>query len=144
MSEKVLIWLLFEQEGAVLLTRRKNDEPPFAGQWVLPGDIMEIEESASETVQRFGREELDVRVGAEEFIDTFYLTERETSYAVTVFKAVSFEGHLHYRESGPYAEARWCLPADLPSPIPEALAEMLGGKRHWRSDDEEPAAGSTI
>ncbi len=37
-----------------------------------------------------------------------------------------------------------CLPADLPSPIPEALAEMLGGKRHWRSDDEEPAAGSTI
>jgi ADP-ribose pyrophosphatase YjhB (NUDIX family) len=139
MSEKVLIWLMFEQEDAVLLTRRKNDEPPFAGQWVLPGDVMQIEESASETVQRFGRNELDVRVGAEEFVDTFYLTERETSYAVTVFKAVSFEGRLRYRESGPYEEARWSLPEDLPSPIPAALAEMLSGKRHWRSDDEPPA-----
>jgi ADP-ribose pyrophosphatase YjhB (NUDIX family) len=139
MSEKVLIWLMFEQDGAVLLTRRKNDEPPFAGQWVLPGDVMQIEESASETVQRFGRDELDVRVGAEEFVDTFYLTERETSYAITVFKAVSFEGRLRYRESGPYEEARWSLPAELPSPIPAALAEMLGGKRHWRSDDEPRA-----
>jgi hypothetical protein len=62
---------------------------------------------------------------------------------VTVFKALSFEGHLHYRESGPYAEARWTLPAELPSPIPEALAEMLAGKRHWRSDDEAPPAGAS-
>lgn len=143
MSEKVLIWLMFEQDGAVLLSRRKDDEPPFAGQWVLPGDVMHIEESASETVQRFGREELDVRVSAEEFIDTFYLNEGSTSYAVTVFKPASFTGHLRYRESGPYAEATWAAPAELPSPLHEALAEMLGGKRHWRGDDEsEPASES--
>jgi ADP-ribose pyrophosphatase YjhB (NUDIX family) len=142
MSEKGLIWLLFEQDGAVLLTRRKDGRPPFAGQWVLPGDVMEMEESASETVQRFGKDELDVRVSAEEFVDTFYLNEDESSYAVTVFRAMSFDGHLRYRESGPYAEARWALPAELPSPIPAPLAEMLGGKRHWRSDDE-PAAGES-
>lgn len=142
MSEKVLIWLLFEQDGAVLLTRRKDDEPPFAGQWVLPGDVMEVEESASETVQRVSRDELNARVSAEEFVDTFYLTEQDTIYAVTVFKALSFEGHLRYRESGPYAEARWALPDALPSPQPQALAEMLRGKRHWRSDDESAAGQS--
>jgi ADP-ribose pyrophosphatase YjhB (NUDIX family) len=143
MTERVMIWLLFEQDGAVLLVRRKDDEPPFAGQWVLPGDVMEIEESASETVQRAGKDELDVRVSAEEFVDTFYLNEGIAEYAVTVFKAISFEGHLHYRESGPYAEAQWALPDALPSPMPDALAEMLGGKRHWRSDEEPPAAGAS-
>ena len=50
MSDHVLVWLLLEQDGAVLLGRRKADRPPFAGQWVLPGDEMPDEESASETL----------------------------------------------------------------------------------------------
>jgi len=141
MSEKVLIWLLFENEGAVLLCRRKPDESPFPGYWTLPGDVMHIEESASETVQRFAKNELDVQITAEEFIDTFYLQEGGDSYAVTVFKPASFTGHLRYRDSGPYAEARWALPAELPAPIHTALAEMLAGKRHWRSNDEPESAG---
>ena len=136
MSEKVLIWLLFENDGAVLLTRRKTDEPPFAGYWTLPGDLMRLEESASETVKRFAQNELNVQVTAEEFIDTFYLNEGKDSFAVTVFKPASLEGNLKYRQSGPYEEARWALPSDLPTPIHEALAEMIGGNRHWQAGDE--------
>ena len=40
MSEHVMIWLLFEQDGAYLLTRRKPESRPFAGMWTLPGDVM--------------------------------------------------------------------------------------------------------
>jgi ADP-ribose pyrophosphatase YjhB (NUDIX family) len=142
MSERVMIWLLFEQEGAVLLTRRKADRRPFAGTWTLPGEVMRFDESASETLQRFASAELDVRVSAEEFVDTFYLTESGTTYAVTVFKPASFEGRPRYRESGPYEEARWSLPDDLPSPAPAALVEMLGGKRHWQSEQEPPGTAA--
>jgi ADP-ribose pyrophosphatase YjhB (NUDIX family) len=141
MSEKILIWLLFEEEGAVLLGRRKPDEEPFAGYWTLPGDEMRPEESASETVQRFAQDELGIQVTAEEFIDTFYLKEGNDTFAVTVFKPVSMEGKLRYRESGPYTEARWSTANDLPMPIPEPLAEMIGGKRHWQAGDEPQQPG---
>ena len=143
MSEKVMIWLLFENDGAILVCRRKPDETPFAGYWTLPGDVMRLDESASETVKRFGRNELDVQVSAEEFVDTFYLQEGNESFAVTVFKPASYSGNLRYRESGPYAEARWATPADLPSPVHAALAEMLAGKRHWHSDDESGPASQS-
>jgi ADP-ribose pyrophosphatase YjhB (NUDIX family) len=136
-----MIWLLFENEAAVLLCRRKPGETPFAAYWTLPGDVMRLDESASETVKRFGRNELNVEITAEEFVDTFYLEEGRDSFAVTVFKPASFSGHLRYRESGPYAEAQWAVPAELPAPIHAALAEMLAGKRHWRSEDEPGTAG---
>ena len=138
-----MIWLLFENDGAVLVCRRRSDESPFAGYWTLPGDVMRLDESASETVKRFGRNELNVEIGAEEFVDTFYLQEGNDDFAVTVFKPASFSGDLRYRESGPYEEARWALPIELPSPIHAALAEMLAGKRHWRSQDESESAGES-
>jgi len=143
MSEKVMIWLLFENDGAVLVCRHKPDETPFAGYWTLPGDVMRIDESASETVKRFGRNELNVEISAEEFVDTFYLQEGSDSFAVTVFKPASFTGNLRYRESGPYAEASWAVPTELPSPIHAALAEMLAGKRHWRSSEETGPVSDT-
>src|SRR5687767_6925221 len=79
-SDKVMIWLLFEQDEAFLLTRRKPDEPPFAGYWTLPGDMMRFDESASETVKRFGQNELNVQISAEEFVDTFYIEENNDRY----------------------------------------------------------------
>lgn len=142
MSDRVLIWLLFEQDGGVLLTRRKAKSAPFGSYWTLPGDLMRAEESASETVRRFARAELDVEIAAEEFVDTFYLNEGSESYAVTVFKPASFTGRLRYRESGPYAEASWALPLDLPSPLHAELAELLRGKRHWQPEESKPAGGA--
>jgi ADP-ribose pyrophosphatase YjhB (NUDIX family) len=130
MTQRVLIWLLFEEQGAVLLARRKTDGRPFGGSWTLPGDEMELDESASETVRRFARDQLGILVRDEEFVDTFYLAEGATEYAVTVFRP-SCEGELRYRESGPYSEVRWCAPDELPSPVPQALSELLAGRRHW-------------
>ena len=125
MSEpRVLVWLLIERAGAVLLVRRKADRPPFAGQWLLPGDAMPAEESASETVERVGREELGVSVTGEEFVETLSLRDGRAEYAVNVFR-VGVEGTPRYRESGPYAEARWAPPSELPEALPEGLAALL-------------------
>jgi ADP-ribose pyrophosphatase YjhB (NUDIX family) len=125
---RILVWLLLEQDGAFLLGRRKPDLPPFAGQWTLPGDTMPDDESASETMARFGRDQLDVRVTHEDFFDTLELSHLGIAYAINVFR-VAYTGQPRFRESGPYTEVRWLLPGDLtdasaypmPSPLRTAL-----------------------
>ena len=127
MTQHVLVWLLLEQEGAALLARRKADRPPFAGQWTLPGDTMAIDESASETIARCGREQLDVSVRSEDFVATLDIAEDEIEYAVNVFR-VAFLGRPRFRESGPYDEVRWLLPADFADDsivMPDALRDAL-------------------
>jgi ADP-ribose pyrophosphatase YjhB (NUDIX family) len=125
-ESRVLVWLLLEQDGGVLVARRKGDAPPFAGQWTLPGDVMAMDESASETIARCGREQLDVTVRSEDFVATLDL-EDDGGYAVNVFR-VGFLGKPRFRESGPYDEVRWALPSDFDDPavvMPDALREML-------------------
>jgi NUDIX domain len=113
MSEQtVLVWLLLEQDGAVLLARRKSDHPPFAGQWVLPGDTMPDAESATETAERAGHDQLDVQVTGDEFVDTLYLQDAGIDYAANIFR-VNYEGRPRFRESGPYIDVRWVLPPSL-------------------------------
>jgi len=132
-EQRVLVWLLLEEDGAALLGQRKAEEPPFAGQWVLPGDEMPQAESASETVGRFGREQLDIRIAGEEFADTVYLTEGDIEYAVNVFRVVAYEGRPRFRESGPYAEVRWVNPEEfqrehaysMPGPLRASLISTL-------------------
>ena len=131
MSQEILVWLLIEQEGAVLFGRRKPDRPPCAGLWTLPGDTMPGDESAAETIARFAREQLDVTVRSETFFDTLSFSDDGNDYDVNVFR-VTYVGRPRFRESGPYTEVRWALPADLddpPSiPIPEALRASLSAQ----------------
>jgi ADP-ribose pyrophosphatase YjhB (NUDIX family) len=123
-DEKVLVWLLFERDGAVLFGLRKADEPPFAGQLTLPGDEMEADESAAETIGRFGREELGLSITGEEFFDTLYVSEAGQDYAVNVFRVTSFSGTPRFRESGPFVDVRWGLVSEVSDPalpIPDVL-----------------------
>ncbi len=132
-EQQILVWLLFEQEGAALLMRRKPVHGVLSGWWTLPGERMRETESASELVAHVAAEDLGVRVTSEDFVDTFFLTEGDFEYAVNVFRPV-FEGRLRFRESGPYEEARWVTPAMAQTleGVPQALVELLGGKRHWQ------------
>ena len=134
---KVAVWLVLEQEGALLVTRRKPDVRPFGGDWGLPGDVMQEEESAAETMARVGLEMLDIRVTEETFVETVHLKDGARDYAINVF-AIGFAGHPRYRESGPFAEVSWSLPADLEAlhGFPVALAEML---IHREQAGETPA-----
>jgi ADP-ribose pyrophosphatase YjhB (NUDIX family) len=135
MAEHVLIWLLVERDGTVLLTRRKATEPPFANQWVLPGEEMLDDESSGETVARVAREELGAGFSGDDFFTTLEMLEGGNSYTANVFR-VSLEGHPRYRESGPYEEAAWAPLTDLrtaglamPSQLLDALVALNEGNK---------------
>jgi ADP-ribose pyrophosphatase YjhB (NUDIX family) len=121
----VLVWLLIQEEDAVLLLRRKDDRQPFAGRWVLPGDVMRVDESALETIQRVGGEELDLSIKDFEFVETLELRDGKVEYAVNVFRVTNYEGRPRYRESGPYIDAQWLLAGESPQEVAPGLEALL-------------------
>jgi ADP-ribose pyrophosphatase YjhB (NUDIX family) len=124
----VLVWLVLEDLDAVLLGLRKADQPPFAGQWTLPGDRMKEEESAQETISRFGGTELDISVMEYEFVDTLTLADAESSFVANIFRITNYEGSPRFRGGGPYEEVRWAIRSELDEesyPMPEPLRRSL-------------------
>ena len=112
MTDTVLVWLLFENEGSVLIAHRKPGEPPFADGWVLPGDVLSPGEAASKLIAFFAKDELDVQVMGDEPYDTLHLTYGEDEYAIAVHR-VGFEGQPRFRDSGPYDQVGWAPRDDL-------------------------------
>jgi ADP-ribose pyrophosphatase YjhB (NUDIX family) len=129
----VLVWLLLEQDGSVLLTRRKAGTGAFPGVWSLPGDAVHESESASETIGRVAHEFLDITVHNETFVDTLYARDAALEYAVNVF-SVDYTGRPRFRESGPFEQAGWVPPTDLPTPAVDGLSALL--QRHATSGGE--------
>jgi hypothetical protein len=133
MSERVLVWMVIETFGTVLLARRKPDQPPFAGAWTLPGDDMRADESASETMERVLRDQLDATLSGDTFESTLNLTDGGVEYVANLFR-VRLQGHPRYRESGPYAEVAWADPKALegiqmPEPLRAALGKLGDGSK---------------
>jgi ADP-ribose pyrophosphatase YjhB (NUDIX family) len=139
MSAQALLWLLVEQDGAVLLCRRKADQPPFAGQWTLPGDEQGADESAATTIARFAHEQLDLWLMGSEPVETLQLRDGDADCSGAVFR-VGFEGKPRFRESGPYAEVGWARPDDLPSPMPAELSAWLRAGAGARPESGAAAA----
>ncbi len=124
MKQSILVWLLFEEEGAVLLGKRRR--PPLEGQWTLPGDVMAAEESAEETLERYAGSELGVRLTANDFEDTVYLTEGGENYVTNVFRVGGYEGTLRFRREGDLEDARFVLAEEMATlTMPGALRSML-------------------
>ncbi len=128
MSDVTMVWMLVEQDGAVLLAHRKDERPPFPGFWVLPGDVMREDESASETMARVAHDELDTYLRGDEFLSTLTFDVAGNHYDVNVFK-VGLGGHPRYHESGDYTQVAWASPTEPPDPIPDALRELLADKK---------------
>ena len=125
----VLVWFVVEKEGAVLIGRRKAGQPPFEGAWTLPGDVMLDDESTSETIERFAKQQLDLHVIGDDFIDTLELNDPHDEYAVNVFRAL-FTGEPRFRESGPFEEMAWASGAEIEDEtmaMPESLRTLLKG-----------------
>ena len=123
MAAPVALFMV-ERDGNVLLVRRKDYEKPFAGQWMLPGDVLRPSETAPEAVTRLGREELAIAVLGTELLETCQLEGDDGEHQTWVYR-VGFEGNLRYRSAGPFAEATWATTANLPAPMPRALRDLL-------------------
>ena len=135
MSEIALAWMLVERDGTVLLAHRKAERPPFPDLWVLPGDILKDDESASETLARVAHDELDTYVRGEDFVATLTFNIAGNEYSANVFR-VTLGGHPRYRESGDYTQVAWGAPDAPPDPIPDALRDLLAGKLPEQSAGE--------
>jgi len=130
MSE--MVWMLIENDGAVLLAQRKPDSEVFAGRWTLPGEVPAEGESDAEVLARVAADDFGVRLQGEEFIERIHVSTGGRQHQVNVYR-VGFEGAPKFRESGPYTEVGWAEPGeldDLDIELPAALRaflEKLGG-----------------
>lgn len=125
-AHEVLLWLLLENEDMVLVAKRKPDAPPFAGQWLLPGDELPKGKSPSDMIAEFGAGQLDVRVMGDEPFQTLHLRDADEEYAVAVHR-VGYEGTPRFRESGPYSEVGWAPRGDLMDARAYPLLAELAG-----------------
>jgi ADP-ribose pyrophosphatase YjhB (NUDIX family) len=125
MSE--MVWMVIENDGAVLLAQRKPDSEVFAGRWTLPGEVKAEGESDSEVLARVAADDFGIQLQAEEFVERLYVSTGGRQHQVSIYR-VGFEGLPKFRESGPYAEVGWAEPGeldDLDIELPQALREFL-------------------
>lgn len=100
----------------VLLLER--DHPPFEGQWVLPGGLVERDETTREAAEREVREEVGLDVSAERFVDLYDDPDRDAR--------------------GNASAAYVCRPArDDPEPAPVEEARRVA----WHPIDDVPELG---
>jgi ADP-ribose pyrophosphatase YjhB (NUDIX family) len=125
MSE--MVWMLIENDGAVLLAQRKQESEVFAGRWTLPGEVRSEDESDSEILARVAAEEFGVELQGEEFVEKLYVSTGGRQHQISVYR-VGFEGSPRVRESGPYEEVGWADPGELDEldiELPAGLREFL-------------------
>lgn len=111
-EHEVMVWLLIEDNDSVLVARRKDDEPPFGGDWVLPGEVLPRGRNPEDLIAEYGRDQLDVQVMGSEPFETLHLDDGDATYAIAVHR-VGYEGRPRFRESGPYQEVGWAPLGEL-------------------------------
>jgi 8-oxo-dGTP diphosphatase len=67
--------VVFDARGRVLLVRRKN--PPFRGQYAIPGGFVEIGETVEEASRRELKEETGLEVGALRLVGVYADPKRD-------------------------------------------------------------------
>jgi ADP-ribose pyrophosphatase YjhB (NUDIX family) len=125
MSE--MVWMLIENDGAVLLAQRRPESEVFAGRWTLPGEVREEDESDSETLARVAADDFGIELQGEELVEKLHVSTGGRQHQISVYR-VGFEGSPKFRESGPYTEVGWAEPDeldDLDIELPPALREFL-------------------
>jgi ADP-ribose pyrophosphatase YjhB (NUDIX family) len=125
MSE--MVWMLIENEGAVLLAQRKPDSEVFAGRWTLPGEVRAEDESDAETLARVAADDFGIELRGEELVEKLHVSTGGRQHQISVYR-VGFEGSPKFREAGPYVEVGWAEPDeldDLDIELPPALREFL-------------------
>jgi ubiquinone/menaquinone biosynthesis C-methylase UbiE/ADP-ribose pyrophosphatase YjhB (NUDIX family) len=128
----ILSMALFERWERILLVRRKDDKPPFAGHWLLPDAAVGADESAEEALERHAHHELGVEVEQSEFTETLYVEDEAEGqrYVANIFQVGRFQGELRFRAAGDYEDARWLSGDELAGvPMPSVLRDWLQSGR---------------
>jgi len=115
-------------EGRVLLVKRGH--PPLAGEWSIPGGVLEVGETVREAAAREALEETGLVVEPKELLGVFDRILRDPAnkvryhYVLIDFLCRQVGGEL--RAASDAAEVRWCTPAEVETlPLPKDTAEVI-------------------
>lgn len=67
--------LIIVQDNQIVLIKRRN--PPFTGQWALPGGFVEVGETVEEAAAREGNEETGLDIELKELVGVFSDPDRD-------------------------------------------------------------------
>ena len=130
MAESLIIGygVVFDDDGRVLLLRRRQSELLWPGEWWLPGDVTPLDEEPDDTVPRIFEHLLRQRVRAS-YAHTVYGEEptsgRHTihnGYVVTVEQALD---SAPADETNPFDAMEWWDVSAAITELPEQQSELL-------------------
>lgn len=134
---------MVREDGCVLLVRRR--QPPRAGEWSLPGGLVELGEQLEEAVRREVREECGIEVQVGPLVGAFQPIERDVAgavrfhYVVLDYLACYVGGAL--RSSSDAGDAAWVPLAELDRyRLRPETAEMIRRALAIRWSAEAPAS----
>lgn len=129
------------QQGKVLLVRRAS--PPLAGEWSIPGGILELGETLPQAARRELLEETGLQVEPGEVLEVFERIERQDGrvryhYVVVDYLCRFLGGEL--AASSDVSDARWVLAEDLPQYRLTAKAAEVIRKAFQMHENRSPKA----
>jgi ADP-ribose pyrophosphatase YjhB (NUDIX family) len=116
------------ENGRVVLVKRGH--PPLAGEWSIPGGVLEVGETVREAAAREAREETSLTVEPVELLGVYDRLMRDQDgrvryhYVLVDFLCRRVDGDL--QAACDAEEARWFTPEEVKRlPLPEDTAEVV-------------------
>ncbi|MCX7839666.1 MAG: NUDIX hydrolase [Anaerolineae bacterium] len=127
------------KDDAVLLIRR--GKPPRAGEWGIPGGVVELGETWRDAARREVREECGIEIRIEAIADAVDIIVHDDAarvqyhYALVDFAASYVSGDL--RASSDVLEARWVAFSELHHfPLPDKTRAVIRKAMRRKMEDE--------
>jgi 8-oxo-dGTP diphosphatase len=96
---------VFDRRGRLLLIRRKN--PPFEGQYALPGGFVDVGETVEEACRRELKEETGIEAGPLRLIGVYSDPSRDPRGHTCSVAFLAEVGEAEPKAGDDAAEARW-------------------------------------
>ncbi|HEV3205799.1 MAG TPA: NUDIX hydrolase [Terriglobales bacterium] len=127
-SPLVGVGAIIIEDGRVLLVKR--GQAPLAGEWSIPGGVLELGETLRQAAVREAREETCLTVETADLLGVYDRVLRDEAqrthyhYVLVDFLCRRVEGEA--RASGDAAEVRWFTPSEAAKlPLAEDTAEVV-------------------